>query len=286
MAMSIRTNLAAISSINSLSSTQKSLSSSLEKISSGLRINHAGDDAAGLGVATRMESDNTSLKQAMRNTNDGISLVQTAEGSIEQLTNILIRFRELSVQAANETYTSTDRDMIGTEMTQLKNEYQRITTLANFNEQSLLNGSGTYSIQVGIDGTGNDAIGINMSNLATTLGALTTLSTVFQAVTTGGASGASSAAVATANLTRLDTAINALSTRRATLGSLQNRFENALAESSTYSQNLTAAQSQILDVDYASESANMTRFQIQSQAGVAALAQAKAIPQSIISLLS
>jgi flagellin len=286
MAMSIRTNLAAMSATSTLSKTQNSLGSSLEKISSGLRINRAADDAAGLGVATRMEADNTSLKQAMRNTNDGISLVQTAEGSIEQLTNILIRFRELSVQAANETYTSTDRGMIGTEMTQLKNEYQRITTLANFNEQSLLNGSGTLSIQVGIDGTSNDAIGINMSNLATTLGAITSLSTVFQSVTTGGAAGASSAATATANLGRLDTAINALSTRRATLGSLQNRFENALSESATYSQNLSAAQSQILDVDYASESANMTRYQIQSQAGVAALAQAKSIPQSIISLLS
>lgn len=283
MGMSIRTNIAAISSINSLSGTQKSLSSSLEKISSGLRINRAADDAAGLGVANRMEADNTSLKQAMRNTNDGISLVQTAEGSIEQLTNILIRFRELSVQAANETYTTTDRGMIGTEMNQLKNEYQRITTLANFNEQSLLNGSGTLNIQVGIDGTSNDAISINMTNLATTLGAIASLATVFTTVTS---STASTAAVATANLANLDNAINALSTRRATLGSLQNRFENALAEQSTYSQNLSAAQSQILDVDYASESANMTRYQIQSQAGVAALAQAKAIPQSIISLLS
>jgi flagellin len=283
MAMSIRTNLAAISSINSLSNTQKSLSSSLEKISSGLRINRAADDAAGLGVATRMETDNTSLKQAMRNTNDGISLVQTAEGSIEQLTNILIRFRELSVQASNDTYTATDREMIGTEMAQLQNEYQRITTLANFNEQSLLNGTGNLSIQVGIDGASDNAIAINMGDLSTTLGSITSLSTVFQTVTSGGASTSSGA---TANLAELDTAINALSSRRATLGSLQNRFENALAESATYSQNLSAAQSQILDVDYASESANMTRYQIQSQAGVAALAQAKAIPQSIISLLS
>jgi flagellin len=283
MAMSIRTNLAAISSINSLSNTQKSLSSSLEKISSGLRINRAADDAAGLGVATRMETDNTSLKQAMRNTNDGISLVQTAEGSIEQLTNILIRFRELSVQASNDTYTATDREMIGTEMAQLQNEYQRITTLANFNEQSLLNGTGNLSIQVGIDGATDNAIAINMGDLSTTLGSITFLSTVFQTVA---GSTASTSAVATANLAELDTAINALSSRRATLGSLQNRFENALAESATYSQNLSAAQSQILDVDYASESANMTRYQIQSQAGVAALAQAKAIPQSIISLLS
>lgn len=286
MAMTVRTNLAALSSINTLNKTQGSLSSSLEKISSGLRINRAADDAAGMGVATRMESDNTSLKQAMRNTNDGISLVQTAEGSIEQLSNILIRFRELSVQASNETYTATDREMIGTEMTQLRNEYQRITTLANFNETSLLNNTETaLNIQVGIDGTTNDAITIDLSAIATSLGAtdFAGLSTMFQTI---GSSTASTAAVATANLALIDTALNELSDRRATLGSIQNRFENALSEASTYSQNLSAAQSQILDVDYASESANMTRYQIQSQAGVAALAQAKAIPQSIISLLS
>jgi flagellin len=283
MGMTVRTNMAALSSISTLNKTQGSLSSSLEKISSGLRINRAGDDAAGLGVATRMETDNTSMKQAIRNTNDGISLVQTAEGSLEQLSNILIRFRELSVQASNDTYTSTDRGMIGTEMTALMNEYKRITTLSNFNEQKLLNGSGTISIQVGIDGTSNDAISINMNNLATTMGAMASLNAVFGTVTGGTAS---TAAGATANLASLDKSINDLSTRRATLGSLQNRFENALAEASTYSTNLSAAQSQILDVDYASESANMTRYQIQSQAGVAALAQAKLVPQSIISLLS
>ncbi len=283
MMMSVRTNTAALSAINNLNTNQTALTKSLEQISSGLRVNRAADDAAGMGVIVRMETENTSMKQAIRNTNDGISLVQTAEGSLEQLSNILIRFRELSVQASNETYTSTDRGMIGTEMTALMNEYKRITTLSNFNEQKLLNGSGTVSIQVGIDGTSNDAISINMNNLATTMGAMASLNAVFGTVTGGTAS---TAAGATANLASLDKSINDLSTRRATLGSLQNRFENALAEASTYSTNITAAQSQILDVDYASESANMTRYQIQSQAGVAALAQAKAIPQSIISLLS
>jgi flagellin len=153
MAMSIRTNVAALSATNQLSRTQSGLSSSLEKISSGLRINRAADDAAGLGVATRMESDNTSLQQAMRNTNDGISLVQTAEGSLEQLTNILIRVRELSVQAANETYSTSDRTMIGTELTSLMNEYNRITSTSSFNEQSLLDATVAVSIQVGLDGT-------------------------------------------------------------------------------------------------------------------------------------
>jgi len=283
MAMTVRTNMAALSSINTLNKTQGSLSSSLEKISSGLRINRAADDAAGMGVATRMESDNTSLKQAMRNTNDGISMVQTAEGSIEQLSNILIRFRELTVQAANETYTTTDRTMIQTEMGQLKLEYDRITTTANFNEQNLLNATITISIQVGIDGDADNRIDFGLSDFATTAGAsgFAGLSIVFGQIATG-----AEVTVAQANLARLDDAVNNLSTRRATLGAIQNRFENALSEASTYSQNLSAAQSNILDVDYASESANMTRYQIQSQAGVAALAQAKAIPQSIISLLS
>jgi len=282
MAMTIRTNLAAMSSINTLNGTQKSLSHSLEKISSGLRINRAADDAAGLGVATRMESDNTSLKQAMRNTNDGISMVQTAEGSLEQLSNILIRFRELSVQAANETYTTTDRGMIQTEMSQLKNEYNRITSTANFNEQDLLEATVAISVQVGMDGSGDNRITFTLSSFATTAGAIGGgLSVVF-----GQVANAANVTVAQSNLARLDSAINALSTRRAKLGAIQNRFENALSEASTYSQNLSAAQSQILDVDYASESANMTRYQIQSQAGVAALAQAKAMPQSIISLLS
>jgi flagellin len=282
MAMSIRTNIAALNSIQSLNGTQKSLSSSLEKISSGLRVNRAADDAAGMGVAVRMENSNTSLKQAMRNTNDGISMVQTAEGSLEQLSNILIRFRELSVQAANETYTTTDRGMIQTEMSQLKNEYNRITSTANFNEQDLLEATVAISIQVGMDGSGDNRITFTLSQFATTAGAIGGgLSVVF-----GQVANAANVTVAQSNLSRLDSAINALSTRRAKLGAIQNRFENALSEASTYSQNLSAAQSQILDVDYASESANMTRYQIQSQAGVAALAQAKAIPQSIISLLS
>jgi len=289
MAMSIRTNMAALSSINTLSRTQGNLSSSLERISSGLRINRAADDAAGLGVATRMEADNTSLQQAMRNTNDGISMIQTAEGSLEQLTNIMIRVRELTVQASNETYSSDDRTMISTEMAQLKNEFERITATSEFNEQALLNATSanTISIQVGMDGSGNDRIQFNLQSFSTTTGAISGLSTVFAAITAAATTAnLSYSSTASTNLTNIDSAITDLSTRRATIGALQNRFENALAEASTLSQNVSASQSQILDVDYATESANMTRFQIQQQAGVAALAQAKAMPQSIISLLN
>jgi flagellin len=295
MAMSIRTNMAALSSINTLGRTQGNLSTSLERISSGLRINRAADDAAGLGVATRMEADNTSLQQAMRNTNDGISMIQTAEGSLEQLTNIMTRVRELTVQSANETYSSSDRTMISTEMTQLKNEFERITATSEFNEQNLLNATAgtsnnTITIHVGMDGSSNDRIQFTLTSFSTDSTQITALASVFAAITAAAAgsttAGLNQASAAAANLGNIDTIITALSTRRATIGALQNRFENALAEASTLSQNLSASQSQILDVDYASESANMTRFQIQQQAGVAALAQAKTMNQSIISLLN
>jgi flagellin len=282
MALTVRTNIASLSAINQLNKTQGSLTSSLERISSGLRVNRAADDAAGMSVANRMNSDNTSLSQAMRNTNDGISMIQTAEGGLNELNNILVRMRELSVQASNETYNSTDRSMIATEMTQLKSEYARIVTTANFNRTNLLNSTDTsFNIQVGIQNTANDRIAINLSSLASAASNVG-LNTLF------GSSIASSGSVGQAqlNITNIDTALNGISTRRSRLGALQNRLESALSEASNYSQNLSASQSQILDVDYASESANMTRYQIQQQAGVAALAQAKAIPQSVISLLS
>jgi flagellin len=281
MALTVRTNVAALSSINQLNKTQGGLTSSLEKISSGLRINKAADDAAGLSVANRMNSDNTSLKQAMRNTNDGISMVQTAEGGLSELHNILVRMRELSVQASNETYNTTDRSMITTEMTQLKNEYARITTTANFNRTNVLDSTDTsFSIQVGIQNNGDNRIAINMSSLNATLGNVGLATLVTNLASAGNLT------TAQTNITAIDTALSGIATRRARLGALQNRMENALSEAANYSQNLSSSQSQIMDVDYASESANMTRYQIQQQAGVAALVQAKAIPQSIISLLS
>jgi len=281
MALTVRTNMAAIGAINNLNRTQGSLSNSLGKISSGLRINRAADDAAGLSVATRMNSDNTSLKQAMRNTNDGISLVQTAEGGLSELHNILVRMRELSVQASNETYNTTDRSMIATEMTQLRDEYVRIASTANFNRVNILAGSDTaFNIQVGIHDNADNRININLASLNATLGAV---SLTFAG---GNVTASGNLANAQTNVSTIDSALSEIATRRARLGAIQNRLENALSEATNYSENLSSSQSQIMDVDYASESANMTRYQIQQQAGVAALAQAKAIPQSIISLLS
>ena len=280
MALTVRTNMAAIGAINNLNRTQGSLTNSLSKISSGLRINRAADDAAGLAVATRMNSDNTSLKQAMRNTNDGISMVQTAEGGLNELHNILVRMRELSVQASNDTYSSDDRTMISTEMGQLKNEYVRIASTANFNREDILSGSDTsFDIQVGIHNNADNRISINLASLNSTMGAV---GLSFQ----GGVTGSGSVGNAQTNISTIDAALSEVATRRSRLGAIQNRLESALSEATSYSENLSSAQSQIMDVDYASESANMTRYQIQQQAGVAALAQAKAISQSILSLLS
>jgi flagellin len=279
MALSVRTNVASLTAANQLSNTQSQLSSSLEKISSGMRINRAADDAAGLTVATRMESDNTSIKQAIRNANDGISFVQTAEGGLNEIYNIMVRMRELSVQASNETYNSTDRSQMNTEYSNLVGEVQRLVSVAQFNRQDILNQTSTqFTIQLGIHNNSSNRLDINLSTLNSTLGALG-MSAEFQVI-------GSSIASAQNNLAQIDKALNGINSRRAYLGAVQNRLENALNEATNYSENLASSASQILDVDYAEESSNMTRYQIMQQAGVAALGQAKAIPQSVVSLLS
>jgi flagellin len=172
--------------------------------------------------------------------------------------------------------------MIATEMTQLTNEYKRIVTTANFNRVDILKGSDTsFNIQVGIHDNADNRININLVSLNATLGAVGLTGSFSGQIATSG-----NLTAAQGNVSKIDSALSAIATRRARLGAIQNRLENALSEATNYSENLSSSQSQIMDVDYASESANMTRYQIQQQAGVAALAQAKAIPQSIISLLS
>jgi flagellin len=283
MALTVRTNLASIRASNRLNSTQNSLSSSLERISSGLRVNRAADDAAGMSVATRMESDNTSLKQAIRNANDGISMIQTAEGGLNEIFNILVRMRELSVQASNETYNSNDRSLIDTEFLELGLEIKRIASIANFNRQDILSATTNFTLQIGIFNNADNQLDIGLSTIAATWGALDINGAGNFNVASNGITTMTRAASA---ITVIDDALDAVNTRRSRLGSFQNRLENALNEATNYSENLSASASQILDVDYAEESANMTRFQIMQQAGVAALGQAKAIPQSVVSLLS
>ena len=279
MALTVRTNVGALSAIKTLNNTQNSLTKSLGRVSSGSRINQAGDDAAGLSVSSRMKSDNVSLKAAMRNTNDGISLIQTTEGSLNEVYNILTRMRELAVQGANDTYSSTDRAQIQIEFNQLRAEISRISTDANFNRIGVLNSTKTLTFQIGINNASNNQFAIDLGTVSASLGALSIASSK---VSIGGTNTSSFARAA---ITTIDTALSSVNDKRARLGAFQNRLESALNTASNYSQNLSAAASQISDVDYASESANLTKFQIMQQAGVAALGQAKAIPQSVLSLL-
>jgi len=278
MALTVRTNVGALNAIKTLNSTQNSLTKSLGRVSSGSRINRAGDDAAGLSVSSRMKSDNVSLKAAMRNTNDGISLIQTAEGSLNEVYSILTRMRELAVQGANDTYSATDRNQIQIEFNQLRLEISRISADANFNRITVLTSTRTLQFQIGINNTSQNQFSIAMSTVAASLGALS--------IGSGQVSiGKTNSSLARAAITKIDTALSSVNDKRARLGAFQNRLESALNTASNYSQNLSSAASQISDVDYASESANLTKFQIMQQAGVAALGQAKAIPQSILSLL-
>jgi flagellin len=278
MALTVRTNVGALSAIKTLNNTQNSLTKSLGRVSSGSRINRAGDDAAGLSVSSRMKSDNVSLKAAMRNTNDGISLIQTTEGSLNEVYNILTRMRELTVQASNDTYSSTDRTQIRIEFNQLRTEISRIASDTNFNRIGVLNSTKTLTFQIGINNASNNQFAIDMGTVSASLGALSIASSKVSI-------GKSTSSFARAAITTIDTALSSVNDKRARLGAFQNRLESTLNTASNYSQNLSAAASQISDVDYASESANMTKFQIMQQAGVAALGQAKAIPQSVLSLL-
>jgi flagellin len=277
MALTVRTNVGALNAIKTLNGTQNSLTKSLGRVSSGSRINVAGDDAAGLSVSSRMKSDNVSLKAAMRNTNDGISLIQTAEGGLTEIYNILTRMRELSVQASNDTYSATDRNQINIEFNELRNEISRISDDANFNRISVLSSTSTLKFQIGINNATNNQFSLDLTNVKGDLAALSIKQTQ---VSIGKESKFARTAV-----TKIDTALSSVNDKRARLGAFQNRLESSLNTAANYSQNLASAASQISDVDYASESADLTKFQIMQQAGVAALGQAKAIPQSILSLL-
>lgn len=282
MALTVRTNVGALSAIKTLNGTQNSLTKSLGRVSTGSRINSAADDAAGLSVSSRMKSDNVSLKAAMRNTNDGISLIQTAEGGLTEIYNILTRMRELTVQASNDTYSSADRNQIKIEFDQLRTEISRITSDANFNRISVLSSSSTLNFQIGINNSTNNQFSIAMSTIGTTIQGLG----ISAGIANIHATNVTASVAAMRNtITLIDTALSSVNNKRARLGAFQNRLESALNTASNYSQNLSAAASQISDVDYASESADLTKFQIMQQAGVAALGQAKAIPQSILSLL-
>ncbi|MNE22477.1 Flagellin [compost metagenome] len=263
---------------NNLNKSQSSLGTAIERLSSGLRINSSKDDAAGQAIANRMNSQIKGMTQAARNANDGISLVQTAEGNLNEINTNLQRIRELSVQAANDTNGSTDLDSINTEITQRLSEIDRIAGGANFNGKSLLNGavSTALSIQVGAGVSTNDTISIDSTALINA-----TSGTLSSTLSTKIADNSSAQAVISA----ADEAIGKIDEARSNMGAIQNRFESTINNLNNSITNLSAAQSRIQDADYATEVSNMSRAQILQQAGTSVLSQANQVPQAMLSLL-
>lgn len=279
MAISVLTNVASLNAQRNLASTQASLASSIGRLSSGLRINSASDDAAGLGISENLKANIRSLSQAQRNANDGISMSQVAEGAMNEMQGIVSRMRELAVQASNSTLGATERGYIHTEFGQLKDEINRISSVTNFNNQKLLDGSASTGLtfQVGIYNTSNDRLSMSVTKLtASTLGS-TSLHVASASLST--------AAKAQTAIGAFDKAIQQLSQSRAKVGATQNRIQVTLANLASSHENLSAANSRIRDVDVAHETAQLTKSQILSQAGLAVLAQANQMPSSALSLL-
>lgn len=274
----INTNLLSLTTQNNLNKSQSSLGTAIERLSSGLRINSSKDDAAGQAIANRMNSQIKGMTQAARNANDGISLVQTAEGNLNEINTNLQRIRELSVQAANDTNGTTDLDSINTEITQRLSEIDRIAGGANFNGKNLLDGSVStaLSIQVGAGVSTNDTISIDSTALINA-----TSGTLSSTLSTKIADNSSAQAVISA----ADEAIGKIDTARSNMGAIQNRFESTINNLNNSITNLSAAQSRIQDADYATEVSNMSRAQILQQAGTSVLSQANQVPQAMLSLL-
>ena len=264
MSLRINSNVDAIAAHRHLSATSDAISESMERLSSGLRINKAADDAAGLGISEKMRSQIRGLAQAQRNIQDGVSMVQTAEGNLDEVHSILQRVRELAVEYRNGSLSAAGKGAIQSEVDQLSAEITRIGNSAVFNGVSLLSGTTSVTFQVGAND--NETIAISFSNLATAVGS-------------------AYSNMATASLSAIDAAVDAVSAMRSGLGAVQNRLEHALSVTGVYQENLTSAESRIRDVDMAEEMVTLTKNQILQQAGTAMLAQANQAPQSVLSLL-
>jgi len=273
MGLRVNTNLYSLNAQRNLNDVSSRLSKNFSHLSSGLRITSAADDAAGLGISERLRAQTASLDQAGRNAQDGISVVQTAEGALNEVSGNLVRLRELAVQASNGTLSSGDRSALDTEFTALTDEIDRVSSQTKFNGISLLDGSNTsLSIQIGVDS--GDTISVSLTDTSkSTLGL------------SGATFNLTSATNASAALATLDTAIDSVTTARSGLGASQNRLESAYRNVSNTRENLSAAESRIRDVDVARETADLTRNTILQQAAVSVLSQANVAPQLALRLL-
>jgi len=276
MAMTINTNVMSLNAQRNLASTSSSLATSMQRLSSGLRVNSAKDDAAGLAIADRLNTQVRGSAVAMRNANDAISLFQTAEGALGKIGDTLQRIREIAVQAANASLDSTDRDNLQLEVTALQTEIARVADTTRFGKLNLLDNSitdGTF--QIGADG--GDTIDASAEITALDMTALTS----YAALDITGATGAA----ANGLLTSLDADIDLVNGARAQAGAIQSRFEAVVSQLQVYSENASAARGRIMDADFAVETANLSRAQVLQQAGSAMVAQANQSPQQVMSLL-
>ena len=283
MALVVNTNIASLNAQRNLSASGQQLAVTLQRLSSGLRVNSAKDDAAGLAVSQAFTAQIRGNGQAVRNANDGISLGQTAEGALGQIGSNVQRIREIAVQAANGTISNTNRSQLQKEVDQLTQEISRIVSTTQFNGTNLLSGASTLTFQVGADGTSTNQLSVTTTNLALTGAA--GLFTFSGTLTATGVVDVTTQATASAALASLDSDISQVSTIRSTFGAVQNRFEAVISSLQNYVENLEASRSRILDADFAAETANLTRGQILQQAGTAVLSQANALPQTALSLL-
>ena len=279
MGLRIQNNIEAFNTHRQLTATSTQAAKSMEKLSSGYRINRAADDAAGLGISEKMRGQIGGLAQAQRNAEDGISLVQTAEGSLGEVHSMLQRVRDLKVQLNNDTLDDNDKASIGAEVVEIAKEVDNILTDTKFNGKAVF--SSTFSFQVGAND--NETISMAATSLATdkTTGGLSNLTTY------GAAATASDAAVSLAAMTisDIDKMVENVSKQRGQYGAVQNRLEHRLANLATYQENLTASESRIRDVDMAAEMTKFTKLNILQQAGTSMLAQANQAPQAVLSLL-
>lgn len=279
MAISIVTNVTSLNAQRNLSRTQGSLQKSLSRLSSGMRINSAADDAAGLAISEKLKSQIRSMNQAERNANDAVSLLQTAEGSMAEISGMLTRMRELAVQSGNDTVGSSERAFLQNELSDLRDEVDRLANVAEFNGTKLIDGTATnIRFQVGIANTTNDRLSVGINDMhASALGS--GAGSQLSDVNIGTITGAQQA------LDILDSSITDVSAARAEIGATQNRLQVTIANLATARENLSAANSRIRDVDVASESAELTKKNILMQAGVSVLAQANQSPSIALSLL-
>jgi len=280
MAQTINTNVASLNAQRNLSMSQSSLSTSMQRLSSGLRINSAKDDAAGLAIAERMNAQVRGMNVAIRNANDGISLAQTAEGALSKVGDALQRMRELAVQSRNATNSSSDKDSLNKEFGQLQSEITRVLGGTSFNGKKVLGTDATtLTFQIGANTTADDTVQLTTEDMTANsdITAVTGSTAVIDATATSGD-------IATV-IDNIDTAIDTINDQRATFGATQGRFDAIIANLQQAVEAQSAARSRIMDADFASETANMSRAQILQQAGSAMVAQANQLPQQVLSLL-